>query len=230
MVAGSGSRARRLLRMLRDGEFGPAARTVRKVMWSTAEEYGLRGELPLPEPPEAGQFRLEVRPVEPTDVERLVGDEASSSSLHSWRLRRLVDAGVPGGWVAVDGDGRPCFVLWVIGPENNERLRREIGPTFRPLGPGEVLLASGFTPSPHRGVRMGEAAGKKILDIACPEARWAWAYTSTTNRAALISLVRAGFTPVVRMRSKWRFLRQTVDFEPLPAGAQVLGRDSRSAG
>lgn len=211
------SMARRFAQLLAEGEFRPALRSAARLVWSTAEDYGLRRDLSVPFRPEPARLPLRVRPLQNADLDLLFDASAGDSPVQLQRQRRLLDSGIPTCWVAVDPDNRPCFMTWLIQPEQNAAMRAEMGPTFRPLAPDEVFLESGFTPRRYRGLRVGPEAVTRILEEAPPRARWAWAYTAVDNLAAQKSLTRSGFVPEVVLRSRWRLFRHSTDLEPVRA-------------
>ncbi|MFP3915045.1 MAG: hypothetical protein ACLFWM_09235, partial [Actinomycetota bacterium] len=171
------SRARRLWELLRRGEIVRAGKQVRKLIWSTTTEYAVRKDLSVPVEVEPARIPIRVRPLEPRDLDRLFDPRSGDSAVQLWRQRRLLDAGIPGCWVAVDRQGDPCFMVWLVHPDQNEAMRQEFGAAIPPLEPDEVLMESGFTPQRYRSQRIGPEALSRILQTVGPETRWAVAYT-----------------------------------------------------
>lgn len=211
------SKGRRLWRLVRQGELGPAAAEAGRYLWSTTEEYGLRRDLSLPVEVEPARIEIAVRPLEPRDLPHLFDPAVGDSASQLWRQTRMLDAEIPTCWVAVDRDDIPCFMAWLIRPQHNHLMQEEFR-TFLPLARDEVLLDSGFTPQRFRGLRIGPEALTRIALSAYPEARWAWAFTGFDNHRALTSLGRSGFVPTSIVRSKWRLLRHDVEVEPVQPG------------
>lgn len=211
-----GPMAGRFLRLVRRGQLRPAVKSAGRLAWSTSREYGMRRDLSLPFDPEPARIEIRVRPAEPRDLDLLFAPSAGDSRTQLWRQERLVVANIPTCWVAVDPDEIPCFMAWLIRPQQNQLMKSEIGPGFSLLAPDEVLMESGFTPQRYRGLRIGPDAISRILQNAGPDARWAWAYTGIDNRRAQLSLSRAGFAPAAIFRSSWRLLRHTTHVEALP--------------
>lgn len=208
----------RFRRLVRQGEIGLAAKSAGRLIWSTHREYGMRRDLSQPVEVEPARINIRVRPASSRDIELLLSPESGDARSQLWRQERLVVAEIPTCWVAADPDDVPCFMTWVIGSEQNQRMREEIGPAFVRLAEDEVLLDSGFTPQRYRGQRVGPEAVSRILDLVEADVRWAWAYTGLDNRRAQMSLSRAGFEPAAILHSNWRLFRRTNRLESLPAG------------
>ncbi|MFP3915046.1 MAG: hypothetical protein ACLFWM_09240 [Actinomycetota bacterium] len=219
------SKVVRLTRLARTGGVRRALREAGANLWSTQEAYGLSRDLAVPFQVSPARIEIGVRPLEERDLAELLDPAEGDSPLQLERQRRLLDSGIPRCWVAVDAEDRPCFMVWLIRPDQNARMRQVFGPEFPALEPDEVLLERGFTPRRHRGQRVGPQALSLITETAHPAYRWAWAFVAVDNVAALKLVDRAGFRPAALRRSKWRLLHHSTQFHPLTPEAQAEGID-----
>jgi hypothetical protein len=126
--------------------------------------------------------------------------------------RRLLEARIGTCHVAAAPDGRPCYMLCVMGHADNARVRRYFGGAFPELAPDEALLEGAFTPAPFRGLGLMAAATALIAE-----------------RAADIGARRVGQElPARRVRARDRAARGLAPVPPplgLPAGLTARPAD-----
>lgn len=208
-------KARRLWSLARKGDTRAALKSARKSLWSTEEANGFRRDLSKPFNPPQASIELRIRPLEPRDLPYLLSPAAGDKAVQLVRQQRLVDARIPTCWVAVDDDDLPCYMQWVIGPESNDLMGRTFGTEFPPVADDEILLEGAFTPARYRSQRIGGEAVTLIANTAHPTARWALTFISTRSIAPS-KMAAIGFEVVTLRRSRWRLLRHTTTFEPVP--------------
>jgi GNAT superfamily N-acetyltransferase len=125
-------------------------------------------------------------------------------------------------YVAVTADGHPCFIQWLIGPEENAKVARHFKGVFPWLAADEALLEGGFTLEAYRGRGIMSWA---IAEIAARSveagARWVVTFVNADNLPSLKACRRAGFVPYLRRTETWRLFRHQVTFTPLPPGTPI---------
>ena len=205
------------------GRWASAFRRLRRwISWDTLA-YGLRRDLSVPFEAPPAKIPLAVRPLRESDIERLVGEQGTAltgdeafqlkSSLALFRL------GIRTCYVATTLDDQPCFLQWLIGSTENERLLKYYKGFHAPLAPDQALMEYGFTLKPLRGRGIMSCALARIAEKGRElGVRWVITYVSQRNPAALKGCKRAGFSPYLLRRESWRFFRRRVSFTLLPAG------------
>jgi RimJ/RimL family protein N-acetyltransferase len=166
-----------------------------------------------------------VRPLRKGDIRKLLNleEQGLTDEGRDERNTRLqiARANVGKCYVATTEDGTPCYIQWIIGPEDNKKLPKLsycMG-SFPVLQPGEALLEGAFTPEGHRGKRIMPYAmsiiAEKGLDIG---ARRIITFVTQDNIASLKGCKRAGFSPYLVRSERWQFFRKRITFTALPAG------------
>jgi hypothetical protein len=184
----------------------------------------LRRDLTVPFTPPAAKIPLIVRPLSPADdLSSLDPEPGISSDEAFWRLtqRRLLRSGLQTCYVAVAPDGKPCYMQWVVGASENDRLKEVAGNLYPLLQPDEALLEGAFTPEAYRGLGIMGAAMALVAQRAADHgARWVITFVDEHNSASFKGCVRAGFSAYLRRRERFRLFHRSVSFEPIvPATA-----------
>lgn len=179
--------ASRIERRFREGPFARATR------------YGLRRDLDVPFAPPEAKISLTMRPLEQSDLVTLFPAESTGRDAAEFgeaTARLALAEKAPGrGLVAVDQTtGSPCYVQWLLGPQDNDIVRRIGG--FPELGPDEALLEGAYTPPAHRGLKIMPAAmavfAERARDLgAC----YVITFVDVGNVPSLKGCQRAGFHP-----------------------------------
>jgi hypothetical protein len=203
-------------RMLRE----TGGRIARRIH-SDLRAFGFRRDLQRRFTPPQARIALTVRPMEPGDLYDLLRlDDPAITAEESWERasrRRLVDSGIGRCFVAATADGRPCYMQWLFGAADNDRLAAYFDDAFPRLGADEALLEGAFTPSTFRGRGVMPAAMARIAERGTElGARAVITFVGDDNMASMKGCVRAGFLPYMTRRQCWRALRRRTSFGPLP--------------
>ncbi|HKP54311.1 MAG TPA: N-acetyltransferase [Chloroflexia bacterium] len=192
--------------------------------WSSAlRSFGLRRDLHIPFAAPQASIPITVRLLEERDIPSIldidapgIGDEEREE--RKTRLQML-RAGLMTCYVAVTNDDRPCYMQWLIGPEQNDKIQTYFKGIFPGLEPGEALLEGAFTPEAYRGKRIMPCAMAQIAEKAAGlGARWAMTFVTQDNIPSLKGCQRSGFVPYMTREEKWHAFRHHVSFTPLPEG------------
>jgi hypothetical protein len=195
-------------------------------VYSNSSSIGLRRDLTVAFTPAVAKIPLIVRPLSPADdLSSLDPVPGISSDEAFWRLsqRRLLRSGLQTCYVAVAPDGKPCYMQWVVPASENQRLKAIAGNLYPVLQPTEALLEGAFTPEAFRGLGIMGAAMALVAQRAADHgARWVITFVDEHNTASFKGCVRAGFSPYLRRRERFRLFHRSVSFEPIdPASSQV---------
>lgn len=212
-----------LARTAREGRAREIVDVLKQRWDSEVVSYGLRRDLLVPFESPKANMPLRVRPLVKADVSRIFDANAPGISSESREelvtRRQMLEAGIQGCYVAVTEDDTPCYMQWLIGHEQNERVQEYFKGIYPRLGQDEALLEGAFTPEAYRGQRIMPAAmaqlAEKGTDIG---ARWVITFVTHTNIASLKGCKRSGFAPYLMRRERWRYFRRQLTFTPLPEG------------
>lgn len=213
------SRARDLGRLVLSGNPAKAWWAITYRAYSDSVSIGLRRDLNIPFTGPQAKLPLVVRPLAASDdLSSLDSAPGLSADEAFWRLgqRRLLQSGLQTCYVAVTPDGKPCYMQWVIPASQNHLLRAVFGNLYPVLGPDEALLEGAYTPEAYRGKGiMGSAMAEVASRAAEYGARWVITFVDEQNQASVKGCLRAGFTPYLKRREKFRFFHREVVFEQI---------------
>lgn len=207
---------------------------VRRRISSRTEALGLRRDLAVEFEPPAAAIDIRVRPFAARDAPVILGLGPGASQDERWdRLsrQRLYDAGFGAGWVAVTEADEPCYVQWLFGAADNDRLHRHFDGSFPVLDPSTALLEGAFTPLPFRGKGIMSAAMAQIAERAADlDARYVLTFVGKENVPSLKGCARAGFSPFLDRVEVLRCFRRRTTFQQMDqANVEVAPVDRRSA-
>lgn len=195
-------------------------RAARDRLYSSSTSLGLRRDLTVDFPIPAARLPIAVRPLTPHDdlscleVER--PDLTDTQVYERLGQRRIMRSGLQTCYVAVGPDGKPCFLEWLIGAEENERVRAFFGNLYPRLAADEALMEGAFTPDQYRGQGiMASAVAQIALHAAQSGVRWVITFVQEGYVPALKGCTRAGFRPYTRRVETYRLFRRRVAFKPL---------------
>jgi len=160
--------------------------------------YGLRRDLSVPIEHPVARIPISVRPMRAEDLDLLLPDDPSLPPQErmeaNWRRAFARNVGT-GGYVAIDArDGSPCYMQWLLRPEQNDFIGRL--KIFPLLEQDEALLENAYTPPSHRGLGIMSAAMALIAEQAAGfGARYVMTFVGHDNIASLKGCRRAGFSP-----------------------------------
>ena len=204
---------------LKEGRFAVLWKAFRNRLYSHTLFFGLRRELDKPFLPPNAKIDISIRPLQEGDLEQLLENgkfHKKHPKLAAYQ-ESIVRANIPTCYVAVTSDGDPCYMQWLIGSRENNRIHNHFGDTFPPLKDNEALLEAAFMKRTFRGQHIMPAAMARIAekgkDIGATRAL---TFVGCGNIPALKGCRRAGFTPYIVRRERWVFFRKHVSFSAIP--------------
>lgn len=192
---------------------------VRRHLWSDDVALGLRRDMTVSFTPPDATVSISISPIRDGDIPALLDvhspDVPTGEIIDRLTRRRMLDGGLMRCYVAVTEDDQPCYMQWIIGPAEHDRMVAIFNETFPRLGQDERLLEGAFTPEPFRGKKIMPAAMARIAGIAADgDVRWVITFVQKDNVPSLKGCARAGFSPYLTRSERWRLFRQTVMFSP----------------
>jgi GNAT superfamily N-acetyltransferase len=191
-------------------------RAARVRLYSRCAAVGLRRDLSVPFAVPPAKVALVVRPLRSDDDLSFIAavpeldPQAARGRLDQ---RRLLTADIPTCWIAVDPDGTPCYMQWLIASRDNALVRARWGGLFPELQPDEALLEGAYTAESHRGQGIMSHAMARIAERARDiGAQHVITFVACSNGASLKGCERAGFAPYVDRRENWSLFRRHVQF------------------
>lgn len=208
--------------LIRRGHLGILFKKLRSVLASNETSFGLIRDLTVAFPAPAARTATEVRPLQNGDLPFVLDMTAASSSDEFFFLsqrRLLLESKIPTCYVAVTLDGDPCYMQWLMGSEDNDRIADFFSSSHPQLESDQMLLEGAFTLASHRGEGVMSNAMWKIAELAkTTGAQQVITFVGQDNVGALKGCMRAGFRPYCIRESRWRFFRLSSTFTPLPPG------------
>ena len=213
--------------LVKSGEWEDLWQASREHLHSESKAFGLRRDVSVSFAAPDATIPITVRPIKPTDVATLLeaGREELSGEAQRERLIRLrmIEAELPTCFVAVTENDEPCYMQWLIGCKDNDRIREIFRDRFPMLSPDEMLLEGAFTLEQWRGKKIMAAAMARIAEHAVDhDARWVVTFVGEENIPSLKGCNRAGFEPYIERRGIWRLFRHKSAFAPLPEQAKAI--------
>jgi len=203
-------------------QFKAIVAKVRRRMHRSVVCYGLRRDLEAPFEVPAASIPITVRPLRQTDVPKIFNTDGASAEEMRELMNRMqhLNADIPTCYVAVTADDDPCYLQWLMGPEQNEKIRIYFNGMFPVLKPDEALLENAYTLERYRGKKIMPCAMAQIAAKATEiGARYVITFVEVHNIASLKGCHRAGFSPYTLRTERWRLFRHLVAFTVLPEGA-----------
>ncbi|MDD5531728.1 MAG: hypothetical protein PHC52_02930, partial [Syntrophales bacterium] len=192
---------------------------VRRRFHSEDTYIGLRRDLAAPCQTGPARISVWIRPARPHDIAQIhVRNRGMTADALKDHLRRhyLVQTGIPTCYVALTNNGIPCYLQWLIGPDENGKVQKYFKGGFPPLGPDEMLLEGAFTAPAYRGLGITAYSMAKVAEKAQEfGARRVITYINHGDLSTLNSCKEAGFIPFTIRTAKWRRFTRTLNFIPL---------------
>jgi GNAT superfamily N-acetyltransferase len=209
------------VQLLRAGQWDEVWQSGRALVHSKTRSFGLRRDLTIPFRTPDAAIPIAIRPLQSSDIPLLFGTadrELSGESVRDRKIRqRMVEAELATCHVAVTADGQPCYVQWLIGPRESDKVRSLFGDRFPPLAADEMLLEGAFTLEAWRGKGIMAAAMARIAERATDQgARWVVTFVAEDNVPSLKGCKKAGFAPYLERTDSVLLFRHRSCFAPLP--------------
>lgn len=211
--------------LFRSGGIREMLADVRKKIYSQTNSYCLRRDLTVPLEIPSAKIPVRTREIRSSDIPVLFNvsrpglSEAERKEIFDRQF--LLREGVSTCYVGVDQRDIPCYVQWLIGSDENEKLQKTFRGGFPVLNSDEALLEDAFTPAAFRGLGIMSSAMAQIAERGKNiGARYVITFVHEENVPSLKGCKRAGFFPYkIRRETNFLFLRR-FKFLPLPEGTQ----------
>lgn len=210
------------VRLIREGHIRRVGHSLIARFRSDKVSLGLARDVSVPLAAAPAKVPLEVRPLRPGEALEFLALNANvdaGDAAFALVEQRLLDSDFGTCYVAVNPEGKPCYMQFLFLPQDNPGIRQMWGNSFPTLGVDEALLEGAFTPDAYRGQGIMAHAMARIAEAAkeCG-ARRVMTFVAADNIASLKGCKKAGFFPYLRRTESWRWGQRRITFEPLPEG------------
>lgn len=220
-------------KLVREGHGRQMLRSAGVRLNSFSPSLGLSRDLTVPHAAPPAKIPVEVRPLRAGEelgflaLDDTIDGHAAVTILQQ---RRLLESGVGTCWIAVEPDGTPAYMQFLLFPRDNDGAKRLWGDLFPRLRPGECLLEGAYTPEAYRGKGIMAHAMSRIADAAAEQgARSAVTFVADDNIASLKGCKKAGFAPYTHRFEIWRLNRRRIVHQPMPHGTRYAFDESPPA-
>jgi GNAT superfamily N-acetyltransferase len=222
----------RLLWLVRAGEWEVGRALARRWWNSEAVGMGLQRGLDTPVASRRPRQRLTIRPIRPAEHPWFADPTAGrgEGALLRINARHLFSTQIETCYVALTEQGVPCYMQYLILPDQNDRLADAFGGMIPPLEAGDALLEFAFTLEGYRALGVMPWAVAQLAEEARRHgARRLVTWVPGANVNVRRYFERAGFTLLGARHERYRHFRRTVRFEPIGvAGAPGGAAGARS--
>lgn len=205
--------------LLREGHFMVFWSEVYKRMYSTTLSVGLRRDITKNFERPNAKIDISVRKLRKSDAGIILehGEFAKANPRLAEYQQNLVEANIPNCYVAVTENDEPCYMQWLIGPDQNHRLKEHFGNTFPPLKNDEALLEAAFMCPAFRGNGIMPAAMSRITEQAkeIDGVKYVSTFVDLGNIPSLKGCKRAGFYPYIVRKDSWFLFIRNITFNSL---------------
>lgn len=209
-----------LFSLLLQGQVVVVLKEIRRRFYSDEIFYWLRRDLRESfKQPDTG-IALRLRPLRNEDIPKLLDSNTKYGDYQQIRDRiervLFLKSGISTCYVAVtQHDDQPCFMQWLIGPEENKNLHAYFKGSILSLAEDEVLLEFVLIPEKFRGRKIMPFAMSLVAEEGKRHgARWGITYVPDNNIPSLRGCLSAGFVPFLVKKVKRRFFVRQVTYKP----------------
>lgn len=210
-----------ILDPIRRGRPGAALDPLRRRVHSDTYYWGLKRDLSVNFEASPAKIPISVRRVNSADIESITRVQNVPEDERHQLARRIhfLQEGVQTCFVAASETGEPTYIQWLFGSVDNKFIQANFHGLFPLLKSDEALLEYAFTFPDYRGFKiMPQAMDLIARQGAEIGARYVITFVSNYNVPALKGCERAGFSPYIVVRDRWRMFRRKVDFLELSEG------------
>lgn len=208
---------RKLLWLAAKGQFKVLAALLGRWLYSDATATGLARSLETPLVARRPRQALTVRPMAPHEQNAFTDTRGArgEGALVRINARHLFKTGIQTCYVAVIEDGTPCYMQYLIGPDQNHKLAEAFGELMPPLAPDEALLEFAFALERYRTLgAMPAVVPELALQAQANGVRRLVTWVPDRNQQVLRYFERNGFIPFAIRKERYRLFRRAVHVDP----------------
>lgn len=204
--------------LIRNGHYLVFFNELKKRIYSRSVSFGLKRDLNSDFKAPSAKIDIQIRPLKEDDVEKLL-DTTNDPSINPRIIasqQSMVNADIPTCYVAVTDKDEPCYMQWLIGYKDNDKIGNHFEGVFPVLSKREALLEAAYNNPAYRGLRIMPRAMALIAEKAVDmEVRWVNTFVDVTNIPSLKGCQRAGFAPYLLRQDRWFLFHRTITFHSI---------------
>jgi len=186
---------------------------------------GMRRDLTVPYHVPPSKVPLVVRQLRPDDDLSFISAApglAPRTAQERADQRWFLSAGLPTCWVAVDPEGKVCFMAWLLTARDNDLIRERWKGMFPSLQPDEAMVEGIHTAETHRGLGIMPGATNQMMVQAREFGiRYSIGFILGENSASLRGAEKHGCTPFAEREESWFLFRQRIRFSPVASSVSL---------
>ncbi len=219
-----------LAKQLQNGDIKGVRSDIGQWMWSENYYCGLQRGRDTEFTPAPANVELAARPLDDELAPKVFDFNGlgERDATYLERRKRIWEAGFENGFVAVDPEGEPAYLQWLIPPSQNAKIKEFFGPLF-PLDDSTLVVEGAWIPPKFRKENvMGEGLAKVTVAAfeASPDASAALCFPELQNKGAVRGSASGGYDIAKLRTDRWRLGRRTCtfsDFSVAEANERVPG-------
>lgn len=212
------SKLNNAFQLIRNGHFTVFLKEFKKRIYSRSVSVGLQRDLNNEFQAPSAKIDIQIRPLRIEDMDELL-DTTIDPSINPRIIANqesMVNAKIPTCYVAVTVNNKPCYMQWLIGYEDNQKIEDHFMGVFPPLKKHEALLEGAYSHPAYRGMRIMPMAMARIAEKATEmNVRWVNTFVDITNIPSLKGCQRSGFKPYLLRKDRWFLFLRTITFHPI---------------
>jgi hypothetical protein len=132
------------------------------------------------------------------------------------KQKGIINANIPICYVAAATSNEPCYMQWLIGYDDNQKIETYFKGVFPALKKTEALLKGAHYNPVCRGLRIIPMAISLIAETAAKmNVRWVNTFADATNTPFLRGCQQSGFKPYLLRKKQWFLFHRTFIFLPI---------------
>lgn len=205
--------------LLLDGQVSKFWKVAHSQLHSERTWFGMRKKLGEKSQKPKAKIDISVRLIEERDLDYLLSTEgmtAEDAKLVDWQ-RKLLQAKFQNCYVAVTNDDTPCYMQWLISPDENKNILEAFDGLFPELKQHEALLEGAYMHPSFRGLGIMPDAMYQVSEMAKKiNATEAITFVGTDNIASLKGCKSCGYYPYTLLKKKWFLFKKDIFLEAIP--------------
>ena len=194
--------------LLKQGKLSSILYAIKVRFYSSKNSIGLVKDLSKDYEYPKPKIEYSIRLFEEADINKLQ---------ENFRHIGFIKQKIPYCYTALTKNNIPCYRMWIMKSNENERIKSYFKGIFPKLKEDEALIEGVFTHPDYRGLKiMPNIIGDISKKIKQEGINKIIVFVDKRNIASLKGFKQSGFNPYISRKTKWRFFIRTISFEPIP--------------
>lgn len=202
-----------MLQMIRQGQSHRVAHMMRRRWWSKEKTNILRRDMTIPLETPKAKLNLSIRKFHNDDIPKLLDFDSPAINEQDRsdivRRRFWLKENLQTCYAAATEDGMPCFMIWLMSPDQNDKIQTFFGGDCLSLKDDEMLMEGAYVHPDVRNAGITAYVVKLLPELfADKQTRWIVTYIDPANVPAQRAAAKVGFQPFMEIEYTWRFFHK----------------------